>query len=112
MTTSETLYRAEELFHEELKRKTNWGRNELILIFQSCIRKALGESLDAIEYTGGNKPSIRPKGDGSIKLYGQPDNTIVSDEHGSHEIREISVEDSENDYDTHRTASEEDGNPF
>ncbi len=112
MTTSETLYRAEELFQEKLKAKTGWGRNELIVMFQTCIRQALGESLDAAEYIGGDKPSIRPKGDGSVKLYGQPGNTIVSDEAGSHEIREISVEDSEKDYDTYKTASEEDGNPF
>jgi len=81
MTTSETLYRAEELFYEELKRKTNWGRNELILVFQSCIRKALGESLDAAEYIGREKPEtgIRPKGDGSVKLYGQPNNSVNDD---------------------------------
>jgi len=68
MTTSETLYRAEELFQEKLKAKTNWGRNELIKEFQACIRQALGENLDAYEAKDANEGSIRPKGDGNVTL--------------------------------------------
>ena len=70
MTTSETLYRAEQLFEERLQRKTNWGRNELIKEFQECLRQALGEHLDAYEANDANEGDIRPKGYGNIVLGG------------------------------------------
>jgi hypothetical protein len=105
MTTSETLYRAEELFQEKLKAKTNWGRNELIKEFQACIRQALGENLDEKEakkswyfHDDVDKGDIKPKGDGEVKLYGQPGSTVVSDQDGSHEIPKDLLDD--------------DGNPF
>lgn len=116
MTTSETLYRAEELFQERLQKKTNWGRNELIKEFQACIRQALGECLDSkepvdfskeikTEYDLHDSP-FKPKGYGGVVLHGMPDNSQtldMKDDKGLHE---------ENPYDTHKTASDEDDKVF
>jgi len=51
----ELLNRIEELFKERLNTKTSWGKNEVLLQYQSAVSNALTELLDSHEVSTNTK---------------------------------------------------------
>lgn len=52
MTTNDTIKRIEQLFNEEIEKKTGWGKNEIKVMFHAIIRVAMGEYIDYVEKGG------------------------------------------------------------